>query len=76
MAFEEPEDKKAPVTVKILHGADSFLPGMLVFGHPPEDLVRCGCGKWQEPTQDEADATFAVSVALAPSLGIGKRNEG
>jgi hypothetical protein len=34
-------------TVKVIHGKDSYAPGILVFGMHPESLVLCGCGKWE-----------------------------
>lgn len=43
--------KNRQITVLILHGKDSFLPGVAVFGVPFEDLKPCGCGKfrwWKE----------------------------
>lgn len=46
-----------PVTVKIAHGADSFLPGVEVFGVDPEELVVCDCREWEWPSQAQADAT-------------------
>jgi hypothetical protein len=44
-------------TVTLLHGKDSFLPGIVVFGVDPATLVACGCGKWDEATEAQAEAT-------------------
>ena len=41
------------ITVWILHGRDSYLAGVLVFGVPPTLLVRCDCGKWEPPTKHQ-----------------------
>lgn len=40
------ETGAGPVTVKLIHGADSFLPFVRVFGVDPETLLKCGCGNW------------------------------
>lgn len=42
------------VTVTVIHGADSFLPGVGAFGQELEELVRCGCGQWREASELEA----------------------
>ena len=41
------------ITVRILPSRDSYLPGVLVFGVLPTELVRCDCGKWEPPTEDQ-----------------------
>lgn len=40
------EEKSGAVTLKVVHGDDSFLPGVTVFGFDPADLIPCGCGDW------------------------------
>lgn len=46
-------------TLTLRHGRDSTLPGVGVFGINPEDVVRCGCGKWEPPTEAQYRATKA-----------------
>lgn len=41
-------------TVTLLHGADSFLPGIGVFGVPSVELERCGCGRYEVADADTA----------------------
>lgn len=65
-AYEEPKDD-SPVTVKVIHGADSFAPGFMVFGFKPDDLVVCGCGKW-EPATDEQTENMARCVDALRAL--------
>jgi hypothetical protein len=52
ISYEEHTD--GSVTMKILHGRDSTLPGTAVFGVTGADLVPCGCGQWEERTEDQA----------------------
>jgi hypothetical protein len=42
-----------PVHVTMVHGRDSFLPSMTVNGTDPAELTVCGCGKWQNATEDQ-----------------------
>lgn len=44
-------------TVTLSHGADSSLPGVQVFGVPASDLEPCGCGGWEWPSVEQAEAT-------------------
>jgi hypothetical protein len=55
-SYDEPKDDM-PVTLTIIHGRDSSLPGVATFGQPPEVLVPCGCGKWRWPTPEQLAAT-------------------
>ncbi len=41
------------ITAEIVHGRDSYFPGVLVFGINPADLIVCGCGKWELPEKDQ-----------------------
>lgn len=41
------------VTLVILHGADSALPGVSAFGVSPASLKPCGCGAWTEATEEQ-----------------------
>lgn len=43
-----------PITIKIVHGKDSYLPGITVFGVNPNTLVKCDCGEWEPPTELQA----------------------
>jgi hypothetical protein len=49
-----PGDRKA-VLVTVLHGADSTLPGVSVFGVQVEHLKPCGCTKWDMPTEEQVE---------------------
>lgn len=40
------------VDLDVLHDADSFLPGMQT-SLSPEQMVVCGCGQWQEATEEQ-----------------------
>ncbi len=51
------ERKGEPTRLTMVHGRDSFWPGTIVFGMPPEDLKICGCGKWRPPTKQQIAAT-------------------
>lgn len=45
------------VLLTMVHGQDSFLPGVAVFGVDPADIELCGCGKWSFPTKAQIDNT-------------------
>ena len=47
---DKPEGPDGAVTVTLIHGADSSLPGVATFGQEPEQLIVCDCGKWEPPT--------------------------
>lgn len=63
LAYEEPKDD-GPITLKIAHGADSFMPGFSVFGVPAEDLTPCGCGEWAWPSEEQAHESCATVDAF------------
>jgi len=52
-AYEVPKDPSKPVTFVLLHGADSMLPGVSVFGVSPEEIVVCACSKWRHATAQQ-----------------------
>lgn len=54
-------------TVKILHGADSFFPGVEVFGVNPQKLWLCGCGNWEPPTRDQIKKTHQRILKIKES---------
>jgi hypothetical protein len=33
----------------MVHGSDSFLPGVEVFGIDPSEVTECNCGGWEPP---------------------------
>jgi hypothetical protein len=68
-AFSEDADT-GEVTLKVVHGSDSFLPGFDVFGMLPDDFVECGCENWEPPT--ESQRKFAEARARA-SKGPGNQ---
>lgn len=51
----EPKEPDGPMTLTLVHGADSTLPGVSTFGHP-EQLIVCNCGHWQPPTEAQQEA--------------------
>lgn len=51
--YSEPRSKYGRVTVKLIHGQDSYLPGVMVFGVNPKTLIPCDCGKWNPPTIED-----------------------
>lgn len=52
-------------TVSLVHGADSFLPGVMVFGVREDACVRCDCGNWKPPSEEAARATRAYIDVVA-----------
>lgn len=42
-----------PVTVTLIHGRDSTLPGVAGFGQDPANLRPCHCGQWLPPTDSQ-----------------------
>ena len=56
-------------TLTVAHGRDSYAPGCAVFGVPPEDMIPCGCGKWELPTIDQInEARAAVGKPQIPEV--------
>jgi len=45
------------LTVTLIHGDDSSLPGVNTFGQPAEQLIACDCGKWEWPTEENIART-------------------
>jgi len=46
------ENKSGKVSMKVVHGKDSFMAGFTVVGMSPDDIVKCGCGKWEPVKED------------------------
>lgn len=67
LAFDEAEGD-APVTLRVAHGADSFMPGFEVFGTAPEDMAPCDCGKWEWPSEEQADASLERADAFKAAV--------
>ena len=44
-------------TMRIVHGSDSFMPGLSVFGIQPSDLMVCDCGKFRYATDAQLKRT-------------------
>lgn len=72
-SFVEPEDPNAPLTCTIIHGKDSYLPGVAAFGIPLTDLVICDCGNWEPPTPEQIEAT-GMNIAVAAAKRRGNTN--
>lgn len=71
-AYMEPRNPHDPVTVTLVHGTDSFLPGVAVYGQPPDELEPCGCGEWLPPTKEQIAETRAEIEADKASGRYGK----
>src|SRR5262245_49869329 len=46
-------DTNGEITAEVVHGRDSRLAGLAVFGVSLDHLVRCDCGKWKPPTRKQ-----------------------
>ncbi len=44
-----------PVALRMVHGTDSFMPGLGVFGCDPAKLTPCGCGHWAPATPEQIE---------------------
>lgn len=60
------------MTLTLVHGSDSYLPGVATFGQPPEQLTPCGCGKWRQPTREQVAAMHERLEALRRAREQGK----
>lgn len=67
LAFDEPEGDAA-VTLRVAHGADSFMPGFEVFGIAPEDMTSCDCGEWSWPSEEQAEESGAEVDAFKAAV--------
>jgi len=75
VTLEEPHDETVPITCKLLHGADSFAPGIVVFGVALTKLVACNCGHWDYPTSDQIEETkLKVAVQAGRMRGHTKQS--
>jgi hypothetical protein len=54
------EEKDGSVSLQLIHGRDSFLPGVVVFGIKPAGLLKCKCGRWKSPTEEQTVVTLAM----------------
>jgi hypothetical protein len=61
IAYSAPTEECPHGSVRVVHGSDSALPGVVAFGIKVESLVSCGCGNWAPPT---ALQTAAMGVYL------------
>jgi len=48
-------DEEGNVTAWIIHGRDSYFPGVMVFGVELSELVPCGCGEWEPATEEQLE---------------------
>lgn len=70
------------ITVMLIQGKDSRLPGATTPGIPVDRLEPCGCGKWEQPTDEQAELMRKHIEYLHKAQEIGgyaerarKRNE-
>lgn len=51
-------DEPGGICVVLVHGRDSTMPGMGVFGIKIEELKKCGCGAWKAAGGGVNDGTL------------------
>lgn len=51
-------------TVTIVHGSDSSLPGVGVFGVNLEDVLPCDCGTWKPATAEQIEQSRQYIEAM------------
>lgn len=71
-SYAEPKDESVDVTLTLVHGRDSFLPGVAVYGQRPGNLAPCGCGLWLPPTDAQTEVTRAHLEAEKAAGKFGK----
>ncbi len=47
------ETGEEKITVTLAHSSGTRRAGIATFGQDPTQLIRCGCGKWKAPTQED-----------------------
>jgi hypothetical protein len=67
LTYGEPKDG-GPVTFRVIHGADSFHPGLQVFGMEQSDLLPCNCGNWEMASEEQIEETSAKVDAIAKAM--------
>jgi hypothetical protein len=50
-------DADGHVTVQLIHGRDSYMPGVFVYGVETDELQRCACGRWEKPLPEQIEET-------------------
>jgi hypothetical protein len=53
-------DAHGVITLTLIHGSDSALPGIGTFGQEPEQLIPCDCGHWEFPGPEQLAATLRM----------------
>jgi hypothetical protein len=56
--------RDAPITASLVHGRNSHLPGVRVFGIELSELVVCDCGKWEPPTREQVMITRHAAAVI------------
>lgn len=77
-SYEEPvlpTNPDAPITLKLVHGRDSTLPGICAFGMEYDHLVKCDCGKWEPPTLEQAVKMSEIVKAGVPQEAMRDRSK-
>lgn len=74
MSYNEQPGRGGDVTLSLIHGADSALPGVTVFGVVPQTLVRCGCGKWRCATEPQLEAMREHFAALERARALAPKD--
>lgn len=57
------------LTLTILEGADSRLAGVGAFHIDPDRLTPCGCGRWEQASQAQAEQTRAKFELIRAVMG-------
>ena len=64
------EEKAGGVTLHVIHGADSFLPGFGVFGVDPGTMRACGCGNWEPFAADDCAEGEPIARKVFDALDL------
>lgn len=57
IASYDHDQETGGITLLLVHGSDSTLPGVKTFGQAWSQLLPCNCGKWEMPTPEQIQET-------------------
>lgn len=64
------------VALKLAHGADSTLPGVLARGIDPDNVFVCNCGEWSPPSAAQLEAMDQHFKALERARALAPKPRG
>lgn len=64
------DDDTGEASLRLIHGADSFSPGVIVDGAQAEYVVPCGCEKWEPPSEEQAAAAIQLERAARGGMTV------